>query len=87
MCICSLRYPACKAHASIVILTLSSCTIFCHVIYAARVSLEKTFFEHEMWFDILYNFCMKLLILYEVFSEIVINVQKPLCKVTFILVR
>ena len=47
-CVCSLRYPACKAHAPhyIVICSLSGSTVFFHII-SQTVRLKKII-EHKM---------------------------------------
>jgi hypothetical protein len=61
-CVCSLSYPARKAHAPcyIVICGLSSSTALFHIIpYMTRFSQKVI--KHKMCFDFLYNFCLKYL--------------------------
>jgi hypothetical protein len=88
--VCSLSYPACKAHAQycIVICGLSGCNIFFHIIsWTARFS-EKKNTEHQMCALIFStNLPQIFLTLRKIQWDIIINVHRSSCKVPVIHVR
>jgi len=58
VCVCSLRYPACNAHAPYYRLWQGSLySIFPHYLYTASVSKKK--WTQNVCFDFLYSFCLK----------------------------
>jgi len=65
VCVCvrarSLIHPACKAHAPyyIIISGLSYSTILFNMSSTARFSKNKKFTERKIYFDFLYNFCLR----------------------------
>ena len=63
MCVCCLSNRACNAHAPyyIVICDLAGSTVFS--ISNKRYDFRKNATDHKMYFDFLYNFCLKLFML------------------------
>jgi hypothetical protein len=90
VCVCSLSYPACRAHVRcyIVICGLSGCTIYCHsiayiaVIYGKKLLKLKCVF----WFS-LQSLSETFHILRRIQRDITMNVCMSSCKVSVILVR
>jgi hypothetical protein len=88
-CVCSLNYPACKAHAPyyIVICGLSVSTMFLHIIS------HTTRFSEKMLLNIKCGFWFSVRLLPETFlvlrteRDIIINVHRSSCKVPLILVK
>ena len=73
VCVCSLSYPACKAHASYYIVPcgLSGSTIFSHChINLKDFGVWGGVIEHKMCFELVYNFSLKHFSLLEELSEI-----------------
>jgi len=66
VCVCNLRYPACKAHAPycIVICDLSGCTI--HVFFSPHYLINGTIFRKYLQ-NTKCAFCFSLIILSETF--------------------
>ena len=58
VCVCSLTYPACNAHAPNCHLWLHPLYIFPHYLTEGK-NCEKKNTEHKMCFDFLYNFYLK----------------------------
>ena len=89
VCVCSLSYPALKAHTTYfsVICRLSNCTILLHVILKRHDFRNKFLnLERVFWFS-LQLLSEIFLITRRIQLDIVINVQTPACKVPVILVR
>jgi hypothetical protein len=91
VCVCSLSYPACHAHAPyyVVICGLPDCTICFHIIsYTARFSGGKKLLNINCvsWFSIK---CLSeiFLIVRRIARDIIINVRRSTRKVPAILVR
>ena len=91
VCVCSLSYPACNAHAPyyIVICGVSGCTIFfpnyvinCTIFGGGRVIVLKCVF----WFS-LQLLCITYLILKIIQRCIIVSVSRSSCKVPVIPVR
>jgi hypothetical protein len=85
-CVCSLTYPAFKAHASyyIVICGLSGCTIFFPIYYKQRDFLKKkkkVFKIKSVSFYFFTNFFETFLVLENYYSGIIVNVHKSSRKV------
>jgi hypothetical protein len=89
MCLCSLRYPACKAHAQYytIICRLSMSTVFSHII-SWTADVQKTLLNKKcvFWFS-LQILTKAFLILRRTEGYIVINVHRSSCKVLVIFFR
>jgi hypothetical protein len=83
VCVCSLRYPACNAHAPycIFIRGHSDCTVFFHKWNDFRVSL----IEHKACFDFLYDLSGTFHALKIIQRDIIANVPTASCKVPLFL--
>jgi hypothetical protein len=99
VCVCSLSYPACKAHAPyyIAICGLSGCTIFSHIIsctiFSHIISQTARFLGKKslnikgvFWFS-LQLLCETFLIWGRIQRDTIKNVHRASCKVPVILVR
>jgi len=83
VCVCSISYPACKAHAPyyIVICGLSICTIiFCIISKAARFSGNSYLKEH-VYFDIFCNFLSHTSLILRRIQLDIINARVSSCEV------
>jgi len=67
--VCSLSYPACKAHEWYC--GLGGCTMFFHITSQMSRFSGKKVIEHKMCLDFPYNFCLEQFSFYDVFSQIV----------------
>ena len=90
LCICSLSYPACKAHAPWVMLPSVACPSLKRfsTLSHKRHDLKKKSLntEYEFWFY-LQNLSEAFFILRIINWDIIINVYWSSCQVVFILVR
>ena len=61
VCVCSLRYPACNAHAPYCYLCPAPLyNIFPpHYLINSMIFGKKTYWKQNVCFDVLYNFCSK----------------------------
>ena len=70
MCVCSLSYPACNAHAPCCYLwPLRLYHIFPHYLINSTILGRKIYWICNVCFDFIYNFCLKYLLIKEKFSE------------------
>ena len=85
MCICSLTYPACSAHAPyyIVICGLSDSTVFFHIVSWTAWFLEKK----ECVFQFSVQLLFKTIFILRRIQQNIINVCRSSCKMPVILAR
>jgi hypothetical protein len=90
VCICNLKHLACSAHAPYLYLwPIRPYCIFLFQLYLINGNIlrKKKFIEHEMCFDFLYNFGLKLFFKDNSVRYEIIIIHWSLCKVPVILVR
>ena len=92
LCVCSLSYPARKAHAPyyIVICGLSGCTTFFHIISQTALLSGKKIIEHKMCFFFIFSTTLIWNISHfkkKSARDIVRNVHISSCKVSVIIVK
>jgi hypothetical protein len=87
---CSLRYSVCNAHALyfIVIYVLPRCTTVSHIISWTAPFSKKSCGTQNLYFDFLYNFCLKhFFILRRNERDMIKNIYRYSCEAPVILVR
>jgi hypothetical protein len=90
---CCLSYPACKSHLFCAVLychlwPVWLCNIFPHYFINGTIFREKKCIKHKRSVLIfLYKLCRKRFSFYRDFSEILMYICKPSCKVPVTLVR
>ena len=83
--VCSLRYPACKAHSQYCRLwPVRLYRIFPHYLIN-RTIIEKKVIEHKMCSDFIWNLFKTFVILRRIRRDVTMNVHRSSCKLTFIL--
>ena len=89
MCVCSLSYPACKAHAPncILIYGLAYCAYFSTLSHKRHDYRKKKVIEHKICILILQLLCYRFLILRRSHRYILFNVHRSRCKVPVIFFR